>query len=111
MNITSLNFEMVNASRAKRSPAHLVCGMTTNMKSKEPYILEKPKEERKKPLPRVKQEVKSAKAKMEPWEWREEETRKLLSAAKRKLPELKALLAATSDHWHYEDPIYRFYHA
>jgi hypothetical protein len=41
---------------------------------------------------------------------REEETKKLLSAAKRKLPELKALLASVSDHWHYEDPIYRFYH-
>jgi hypothetical protein len=36
--------------------------------------------------------------------------RKLLSAAKRKLPKLKALLAAVSDHWGYEDPIYRFYH-
>ena len=35
---------------------------------------------------------------------------KLLATAKRKLPELKALLATTWDHWGYEDPIYRFYH-
>jgi hypothetical protein len=48
--------------------------------------------------------------KKEPWERREEETAKLLSAAKRKLPELKLLLSSVSDHWHYEDPIYRFYH-
>jgi hypothetical protein len=34
----------------------------------------------------------------------------LLVAAKVKLPELKALLLSVSDHWHYEDPIYRFYH-
>lgn len=34
----------------------------------------------------------------------------MLAAAKRKLPELKALLASASDHWGYEDPIYRFYH-
>jgi hypothetical protein len=36
--------------------------------------------------------------------------KKLLATAKRKLPELKALLATTWDHWGYEDPIYRFYH-
>ncbi len=40
----------------------------------------------------------------------DEETAKLLSAANRRLPELKALLSSTSDHWGYEDPIYRFYH-
>ena len=38
------------------------------------------------------------------------EQRKLLAAAKRKLPELKVLLSANFDHWGYEDPIYRFYH-
>ena len=43
-------------------------------------------------------------------EWREAEERNLLSASKRKLPELKALLASASGHWSYEDPIYRFYH-
>ena len=36
--------------------------------------------------------------------------KKLLATAKRKLPELKALLATTWDHWTYEDPIYRYYH-
>ncbi len=36
--------------------------------------------------------------------------KKLLATAKRKLPELKTLLEGTWDHWHYEDPIYRFYH-
>ena len=40
----------------------------------------------------------------------EDETKKLLSAAKCKLTQLKALLASCSDHWGYEDPIYRFYH-
>lgn len=34
----------------------------------------------------------------------------MLSAAKRRLPELKALLSANFDHWGYQDPIYRFYH-
>lgn len=43
-------------------------------------------------------------------EWREAEERRLLSECKRKLPELKALLASASDHWGYEDPIYRFFH-
>lgn len=43
-------------------------------------------------------------------EWREAEERKLLAASKKKLPGLKALLAFASDHWHYEDPVYRFYH-
>jgi hypothetical protein len=80
------------------------------MKAKKSSVVEKSKEKRKEPLPRVQKELQEAKAKMEPWEWREEETGKLLAAAKRKLPELKALLAATSDHWRYEDPIYRFYH-
>ena len=36
--------------------------------------------------------------------------KKLLATAKRKLPELKTLLATTWDHWTYEDPIYRYYH-
>jgi hypothetical protein len=36
--------------------------------------------------------------------------KKLLAKAKRNLPELKALLAGTWEHWNYEDPIYRFYH-
>jgi hypothetical protein len=81
-----------------------------NMKTKKTRIVGKPKENRKKPLPRARQDLKKAKVKMEPWEWREEETRKLLLTAKRKLPELKVLLAYVSDHWHYEDPIYRFYH-
>jgi hypothetical protein len=36
--------------------------------------------------------------------------KKLLATAKRKLPELKTLLASTWGHWNYEDPIYRFYH-
>jgi len=81
-----------------------------NMKTKKLRIVEQLKEKRKKSLSGIQQESEEAKAKMEPWERREEETRHLLSAAKRKLPELKMLLAATSDHWHYEDPIYRFYH-
>jgi hypothetical protein len=41
---------------------------------------------------------------------REAEEKKLLSTAKHRLPELRALLASVSDHWGYEDPIYRFYH-
>jgi len=40
----------------------------------------------------------------------QEEAQKLLVEAKRKLPELKSLLASVSDHWGYEDGIYRFYH-
>jgi len=45
-----------------------------------------------------------------PLDDRVRETAKLFAAAKRRLSELKALLAETSDHWNYEDPIYRFYH-
>lgn len=59
---------------------------------------------------RAQKKMEKVEAQKEPWERREEETRKLLSAAKCKLPELKVLLASASDHWHYEDPIYRFYH-
>src|SRR5579859_6974502 len=55
-------------------------------------------------------ESKKATAELGSREWREAEEKKLLSAAKRRLPELKALLASASDHWGYEDPIYRFYH-
>ena len=40
-----------------------------------------------------------------------ETEKQMLAVAKRKLPELKALLATTWNHWTYEDPIYRFYHA
>lgn len=39
-----------------------------------------------------------------------EETKKLLATAKQRLPQLKTLLEEVSDHWGYEDPIYRFYH-
>ena len=39
-----------------------------------------------------------------------EEARSLLASLKRDLPELEALLAESSSHWGYEDPIYRFYH-
>jgi hypothetical protein len=41
---------------------------------------------------------------------RERLTKELLAALKTRLPELEALLAKYSDHWHYEDRIYRFYH-
>ena len=34
----------------------------------------------------------------------------MLEESKRRLPELKALLAEASNHWGYEDSIYRFYH-
>jgi hypothetical protein len=34
----------------------------------------------------------------------------LLTRLKEKLPELEKLLRECSDHWGYEDPIYRFYH-
>lgn len=33
-----------------------------------------------------------------------------LSRLKEKMPELERLLQECSDHWGYEDPIYRFYH-
>jgi hypothetical protein len=39
-----------------------------------------------------------------------EEERILLSNLAASLPELEQLRAACSDHWGYEDPIYRFYH-
>ena len=38
------------------------------------------------------------------------EARDLLAALKRDLPDLEALLAASSFHWGFEDPVYRFYH-
>lgn len=38
------------------------------------------------------------------------EIERLLTTAKERLPQLKALLAEASSHWGYEDPIYRFYH-
>lgn len=41
---------------------------------------------------------------------RERLTKELLAALKARLPELETLLAKYSDHWHYEDRIYRFYH-
>jgi hypothetical protein len=34
----------------------------------------------------------------------------LLAAVRRHLPELRRLLEQYSDHWHYEDPLYRLYH-
>jgi hypothetical protein len=43
-------------------------------------------------------------------ERKESETERLLAEAKRRLPQLKALLAEVSSHWGYEDGIYRFYH-
>jgi len=42
---------------------------------------------------------------------REEKERTLLANLKSRRPELAALLESCSDHWGYEDPIYRFYHA
>ena len=80
------------------------------MKTKKPCIVEELKGKHKKRLARAQQKLEKEDAKKEPWERREEEAGKLLSAAKRKLPELKALLASVSDHWGYEDPVYRFYH-
>lgn len=35
---------------------------------------------------------------------------KLLVNIKESLPDLQILLKKYSDHWHYEDPVYRFYH-
>ena len=80
------------------------------MKKTKLRTIDKSKKNRKEALSGVQHESDKVTTQMEPWERREEETRLLLLAAKSKLPELKALLAATSDHWHYEDPIYRFYH-
>lgn len=48
---------------------------------------------------------------IKPLEVRQAEEKQLLVLAKRRLPELNELLASVSDHWGYEDPIYRFYHA
>ena len=39
-----------------------------------------------------------------------EEVKELLSRIQAQLPALEELLARSSDHWGYEDPIYRFYH-
>jgi hypothetical protein len=39
-----------------------------------------------------------------------EPEQKLIDNIKTSLPELEGLLAASSDHWTYEDGIYRFYH-
>jgi hypothetical protein len=41
---------------------------------------------------------------------REKKERTLLANLKNRRPELAALLENCSDHWGYEDPIYRFYH-
>lgn len=41
---------------------------------------------------------------------REEKERALLANLKSRKAELAALLESCSDHWGYEDPIYRFYH-
>jgi len=71
-------------------------------------LLESQKENRKKPLPRARQDLKKAKVKMEPWEWREEETKKVTIDGQTQTARIEVLLAYVSDHWHYEDPIYRF---
>lgn len=39
-----------------------------------------------------------------------EEVKQLLENLRAQLPSLEELLSASSDHWGYEDPIYRFYH-
>jgi hypothetical protein len=65
---------------------------------------------KRKSVARVQQKPAEVRAKLGSLEWREEETAKLLAVAKRQLPDLKVLLASVSDHWGYEDPIYRFYH-
>jgi hypothetical protein len=80
------------------------------MKTKKPGIVEERKQKHKTRPARAQSNSGKEAAQKEPWERREEETEKLLSAAKRRLPGLKALLASVSDHWGYEDPIYRFYH-
>ena len=80
------------------------------MKTKKSGIVEELKGKHKKRLARAQSNSGKEAAQKKPWERREEETKKLLSAAKRRLPGLKALLASVSDHWGYEDPIYRFYH-
>ena len=47
---------------------------------------------------------------MEPRRDGREEVNLLLKSVKNNLPQLQALLAEMSDHWGYEDAIYRFYH-
>jgi hypothetical protein len=81
------------------------------MKKQKSSIAKKPPEKRRKSLARARRGSGKAKANVDSLEWREAETARLLVAAKSKLSELKALLASASDHWGYEDPIYRFYHA
>jgi len=39
-----------------------------------------------------------------------DEVQSLFANLQATLPELEELLARSSDHWGYEDPIYRFYH-
>ena len=39
-----------------------------------------------------------------------DEVLQLLASLKEALPKLEALLERCSDHWGYEDPVYRFYH-
>jgi hypothetical protein len=39
-----------------------------------------------------------------------EEVQALFAAIRASLPRLEALLERNSDHWGFEDPIYRFYH-
>jgi len=79
------------------------------MKTKKSNHEQEAKWKTKTPLPPVEQKLMQVEIK--PLELREAEEKKLLLAAKRKLPELKALLTSVSDHWGYEDPIYRLYHA
>lgn len=79
------------------------------MKTKKPSVHRKPRGKRKKPLSSARQ--KSVQIENKPAGLREAEEKKLLSVTRHKLPELKVLLASASDHWGYEDPIYRFYHA
>jgi hypothetical protein len=78
------------------------------MKRKKPNLDKKPDGKRAKPRPPAQPKLRPVGISAS--ELREAEEKKLLSAAKRKLPELKALLTSVSDHWGYEDPIYRFYH-
>jgi hypothetical protein len=78
------------------------------MKTKKPGVNRKPDGKRKGTLPPA--EPKPVPIELKPLAVREAEEKKLLSTAKHRLPELRALLASVSDHWGYEDPIYRFYH-
>ena len=91
--------ESTSAARALALPRE-------TMKTKKPN---KPGQPDKKPKPDP-SELRKASLRPGSIEWREAEERKLLAASKQRLPELKALLAFASDHWHYEDPVYRFYH-